>query len=464
MMNDSHINDFDDEDRQLVLDFENTVLRGGTQFFDVDELEVIIDYYFEVNDLEPLRRAVEYAEQLYPDSTTVRLRRAHLYIAQEQYEPALRIITELRRQEPDNTDAAYSMGVAYSAIKESRKAIKCFLEAAEDGWMLGRIYGNIAEEYYNLHDYNEAIRYYQLALDTDSYDNTTLSNFVDTCYVAHRADDAVKYLKSFVGEHPYCCEAWHGLGNSYRELGLFELAADAYEYALAIDKKAFHVYFDLAGVQEAMGHAGEAVTTLLRGLDFTEQRSSVYRAAAYIHVRAGNPDMALFYFRKAVEDSPDDAEALASLAMAYAVTNEMDAAYPLIKRALRLAPDNSEVLCMAAIIYDTAENVEAASDYYERMVATGDCTEQQYQNYVHFLYAHQQYDMVIDFSEESLELYPQHPFYSSFLVAASFYTNRYNRASRSLPYVDVELLHELCPDIFTHPRLAQLIPEKPEIV
>ena len=49
-MNNNRNNEFDDEERQLVLDFENTVLQGGTQFFDVDELEVIIDYYFEVND------------------------------------------------------------------------------------------------------------------------------------------------------------------------------------------------------------------------------------------------------------------------------------------------------------------------------------------------------------------------------------------------------------------------------
>ncbi len=459
-MNNDRINDFDDEDRQLVLDFENTVLRGGTQFFDVDELEVIIDYYLEVGDLEPLRRAVEYAEQLYPDSITVRLRRAHLYIAEEQYDLALRIINQLRREEPSNTDVAYSLGVAYSAVKESRKAIECFLEAAEDGWMLGRIYGNIAEEYYNLHDYDEAIRYYQLALDTDSFDNSTIYNFADTCIVARRAADAVRYLKSFVGEHPYSCEAWHCLGNSYREMGLFEQAVDAYEYALAIDKKAVYVYYDLASVQEAMGLPGEAVTTLLRGLDYAVNRANIYRTAAYVYVRSGNSDMALFYFRKAVEESPDDAESLAALALAYAFTNEMDAAYPLIKKALHLAPDNSEVLCSAAIVYDTAGNSEAASDYYERMVAAGDCTEQQYQNYVHFLFAHDQYDMVIDFCVESLDIYPQHPFYSTFLVAASYYTNRYNRASRSLPYVDTDLLQELCPEIFTHPRLAHLIPEK----
>lgn len=456
---DNHrLNDFDDEDRQLVMDFENTVLRGGMQFFDVDELEVIIDYYFEVNDQEPLRRAVEYAEQLYPDSTTIRLRRAHLLIAQQQYGPALQIIQELRRQEPDNTDVAYSLGVAYGAVGESRKAIELYLEAAADGWMLGRVYANIAEEYYNLHELDESIRYYHLSLDTDSYDPMTLYNYLDTCIQARRIESAVDYLKSFVGEHPYSCEAWHCLGIAYYDLGLMEQAVDAYEYALAIDKRRFDVYVDLSAAQEALGQAGDAVSTLLRARDYTDDRARLYRLVAYVYVRAGNNETAILYFRKAVEENPDDAQAQAALAMGYAVTDDMGNAMTHIKKALRQAPEDPEVLCSAGIIYDILGNFEAASDYFERMIACDNCTELQCQRYIQFLYSNKSYDMVVDFALESLDLYPQNPFYSTYLVAACFYTNRYNRASRALPHVIPSLLHELCPDIFSHPRLAQLIP------
>ena len=67
-------------------------------------------------------------------------------------------------------------------------------------------------------------------------------------------------------------------------------------------------------------------------------------------------------------------------------------------------------------------------------------------------------DLLFDFSLESLELYPQHPFYCTYLVAAYFYTNRYNKAAQQMPYVDPMLLQELCPEILTHPRLGALIP------
>lgn len=461
--NNNKFNDFDEEDRQLVLDFENTVLRGGMQFFDVDELEVIIDYYFEVNDMDSLQRAVEYAEQLYPDSTTIRLRRAHLFIAQQQYDSALNIIKQLRRKEPANTDVAYSLGVAYGAIGESRKAIELFMEAADDGWMLGRVYANIAEEYYNLHDYDEAIRYYHLALDTDSYDASTIYNYVDTCLQAHKTEEAIEYLKSFVGEHPYSCEAWHCLGTAYLAMGLTEQAIDADEYALAIDKTNVNVYIDLASAQESLGAVGDAVTTLLRAMDYTDDRARLYRLVAYVFVRAENSEMAIVYFRKAIEEAPEDAEAYAALAVGYAVTDDFGNAGPNIKKALRLTPENPDVLCSAGIIYDMMGNIEAANDYYERMVACESCTEEQCQHYVQFLFNSRNFETLISFALESLDIYPQHPFYSTYLVAACYYTNRYNRASRALPYVVPSMLRELCPDIFSHPRLAALIPDERQV-
>ncbi len=451
-------NDFDNEERQLVLDFEKTVLKGGVQFFDVDEMEVIIDYYFEVNDTESLERAVRYAEELYPDSTTIKLRRAHLMIAKEQFEPALNMILKLREQEPSNTDVAYSLGVAYSAVGESRKAIKCFLEAANDGWLLGRVYDNIAEEYFRLRNYDEAIRYYHLALDTDSFDDTTLINYTDTCCQAGKPEIAVEYLKTFVEEHPYNRDAWYCMGVAYREMELFEKASDAFEFAIAIDKTYLDAYFELSECQELSGAIGDAVATLMRARDYAADKADIYRRVAYIHVRQDNVISAMAYFRKAIEVAPDDATSYAALALGYATSGDCSSAMPLVTKAIRLSPDNPEVLCSAAMVYDIQGNFEAASDAFERMIITGKCTEPQCQRYTMFLYDHGVYDVMIDFALESLEIYPQHPFYSTYLAAAYFRTNRYNSAAQQMPFVSPGMLAEICPELLSHPRLGALMP------
>ena len=52
---------FDPEVRQLVLAFED---ENGRHFFDVEELEVIADYYLEMQDVEGLEAAVRLGEQL----------------------------------------------------------------------------------------------------------------------------------------------------------------------------------------------------------------------------------------------------------------------------------------------------------------------------------------------------------------------------------------------------------------
>lgn len=48
---------YDAEVRRLVLAFEGGE-RSGRRFFDVDELEIIADYYLEVQDVEGMEKAV----------------------------------------------------------------------------------------------------------------------------------------------------------------------------------------------------------------------------------------------------------------------------------------------------------------------------------------------------------------------------------------------------------------------
>lgn len=461
---------FDDEVRELVLDFENTVLRGENQFFDVDEMEIIIDYYFEVNDPKPLDRAVQYAEQLYPNSTSVRLRRAHLMIARGQYRKALAVLNRMREEEPENTDVAYSLGVANGAVGESKKAIEYFKEAATDGWMLGRIYANMAEEYYKLKDYNSTLEYYRKAMESDSCDDFTIYNYYDVCFETGRVEEAVDYLKKYVNEHPYNKEAWYCLGCAYRDLTLYEKAVDAYEFAVAIDKGYVDAYVAMSQTQDFMGHTSEAVSTMIRVLEFTDDRARVYRTIGSLYAREANYDTAVAYFRKAIEENPTDAEAYADMAVCSIEMGDSTTALSHVEKALHVMelnppedfPDgNPDVLCSAGMVYDAVDDFEKASEYFERMICTGYYTEPQCQLYTQFLFNHKVYEVMEQFAEESLDVYPHSSFYSTYLAAAYFYMNRYNRARKMLPDVSPAMLAEICPEIISHPLLGPLVPADP---
>lgn len=476
-MQKDRFNNFDDEVRELVLDFENTILKGKSQFFDVDEMEIIIDYYFEVNDQKPLERAVQYAEELYPNSTSIRLRRAHLMMSHEEYAQALKVLNKMREAEPNNTDVAYSLGVASGAVGDSQKAIDYFKQAATDGWMLGRVFSNMAEEYYKLKDYDAAINFYRKAMESDSCDDVTIYNYYDVCFEAGRIEQAADYLNGYVKANPYSREGWYCLGCAYRDLTLYEQAVDAFEYAIAIDKGYVDAYIALSQTQDFMGNTAEAVTTMLRVLDYSDDRAKVYRTIGSLYAREANYDTAMAYFKKAIEENPVDAEAHSSLALCYLEIGDTATAVSKVNCALMLdeatpldpndgrrpgdAPGNPDVLCAAAMIYDAIGEYYKASEFFEQMIDTGLYAEHQCQLYTQFLFNHKVYDTVIQFAEESLEVYPHSQFYCTYLAASYFYTNRYNKARKMLPDVSPAMLAEICPEIIMHPLLGPLVPADP---
>ena len=449
---------FDDEVRDLVLEFERTVLNDGIQFFDVDELEMIIDYYLEVNDLKPLEAAVAFAEKLYPDSIEVKIRRAHVAIAHQQYSSALNQLLALYDKEPGNTDLAYSLGVVYSAMDRPDEAIEQYLAASADGWQVGRIYGNVAEEYVKKQDYETAIKYYESALDYDGHDYITLYNYVDTCERQRCCGQGRKRLEDYVKRNPYSRDGWFCLGLIYIDLGEIAMAIDAFEYALAIDKSSSETYTELAYAYELMGDIGRASSTLLQMAENTIFRALAFRRVGQLYLRCGNCNAASIYFSKALAEQAEDVSSMAGLAESYLMMGDMSLALSTARKAESIDGANVDVLSAMAKIYDAKGDWEKAGTYYDELIINDQCTEQHCREYTDYLFRHRIYDLLIDFSEESLEAFPEDPFYCTYLAAAYFYTNRYNSARRVLPFVDVAHLSDLCPEIMTHPLLGPLVP------
>jgi tetratricopeptide (TPR) repeat protein len=251
---------------------------------------------------------------------------------------------------------------------------------------------------------------------------------------------------------------------------LYEKAVDSFEFAIAIDKNYVDAYIALSQTQDFMGLTSEAVTTMLRVLDFYDDHAKVYRTIGNLYAREANYDTAMAYFIKATESNPHDAEAFASSALCYMELGDSATALSKVNRAVQLdetfpsadCPEgNPEVLCAAAMVYDALDDFYKASDFFERLIATGLYTEPQCQLYTQFLFKHKVFDIVIEFAEESLGVYPHSSFYSTYLAAAYFYTNRYNRARRMLPDVSPAMLAEICPEIMVHPLLGPLVPSDP---
>ncbi|MBR1792642.1 MAG: tetratricopeptide repeat protein [Bacteroidales bacterium] len=394
--------DDDEEMRELVLAYETSVKEGSHRYFDVDEMEIVIDYYLENTDIEHLEEAVCYAERLFPDATSIRLRRSHLLCTQGLFDKALPILRELVRLEPDNTDVHYALGAIYSTMGQPKKAIQHYLLAAKDKYCLDTIYGNVADEYRNLERLEEAIHYYKKALSVNPTEERSLQNIVFTFDISNRLKDGEKYFSDMVERHPYNHQAWCALGFIYFYLGLYEKAIDAQEYAIAIDKTFYDAYSCIANCHMAMNEPGKAATTLLESIPYAETPELIYSSIGSIYHDIGNLPTAVIYFRKALQIDPNMGDALRGIAFCYDAMGDHGTASTYIERAIDSNPPLAEFHHDAAII-QSCNDIEAAVKHFETALDIDNTHDEYWIDYALFLYALKEYEQSLTLMEAGVE-------------------------------------------------------------
>ncbi|MBQ9417611.1 MAG: tetratricopeptide repeat protein [Bacteroidales bacterium] len=456
-MNDNPFTNHNDSTRDLILAFEQALQSDSLQFFDLDELETVMDYYLSVDDLKSLKKAIAYAEHLYPDNTEVELWRAHWLIADDKPHKALELLSSLHQKEPDNTDIEFSLGEANSSLGRHKRAIKHYLAAAVDGYNLAQIYACVADEYYEMKDLANAIKYYLEALASDPLYSSALINYTDACIDANRMDESASYIQQLLADYPYYKDAWHCLGCTYLNLGLKEKAVDALEYAIAIDNAFAPAYIKLMMLYEEEGNIPQAASMMHRLLATTDEPGFAWLQLGKLYLRAENAPTAIDCLRKSLAYLPDNPDVLASLGLAEFLADDLGLASTYAHKALTIEPDYADALFCAAQVSRALYDQKAADGYFNRLIESPLCTEAHCHCYIDYLFENEYYDDVIDFAEQSLELYPGDAFYSAYLAAALFLTNRYRRLSLSLPTADKELLLELCPQMWENPQVQPLL-------
>lgn len=360
-MNTDRFKDFEPDVRRLVLAFE----KGGEEgrlWLDVEDLLVVADYYLEVHDEEGLEAAIRLGEQLYPDNTDIRLRRTHLYGIQGYLSQALRLLKELEKSEPNNTDVCYSLGTLFSAMGKGKESIDYFLKAAADGYDLGMIYGNIGDEYDKLRNTVQAVHYYRKAIAHNPDEERSLYHLSGIWVSQGRYTQSERFFSHHVEEHPYSKVGWYCLGDTYLELDLPEKAVDAFEYALAIDKTYYNAYIHLFYAYNNMGNQTEAIRVLHESLDYADDRSFVLYSIGCVYLETGNYHTASVYFRDAIKEDPAHYGAWRDLGYCSEQMGYLDEAAGYYNRAISLNPDDDySWLCLADLYINQQRFTEASS-------------------------------------------------------------------------------------------------------
>ena len=397
IMNTDRFKNYQDDVKQLVLGFEAMQRRGDSRYYDVEEIETIIDFYLETADGEGLEKSVRYGEKLFPSSNEIRLRRVHLLCFKERYKEAYNLLKQLERIEPEDTDILYALGVVYSALDQPRKAIQYYHKAAADGYELGMIYGNIADEYVKMDQREEARNYYRRALRVNPDDEHSLYELANSYEYDGLTDKWIHYYSRFVQEYPYSKVAWYCLGEGYMTESLYEKAIDAYQYAIAIDADFYYAYMQMAACYHVLGDMNKAVATLHDASEHTQDKAFVFFRLGEIFRFQNNPVTANAYYHKALKEDPYYAEAWQAMSMCYASMRDYPAAIDAAKRAVKTDPESAMYLTTLALIYSDSGEYDKAERIFES-------AKEYYSDFEHGWLAYADYYIMRQFFDEAIEV------------------------------------------------------------
>lgn len=455
--------DYDKEIRKAVLHFERVSKAGAIQYIDIDEMETVIDFYLESNDVESVQKAVSYAERLFPNSNEIKLRRAHMYSVQGNPQGALSLLKEILRREPGNTDAEYAMGIVYGMLGQSQRAIQYYQLASADGCELGLLYGNMADEYYKLEQYDKAVAYYKKAIAENPDEERSMYNLLSIYDEQNRIDDIVDYFRQQTKKHPYSVCAWMAYGHACLRLDLYEQAIEAYEYAIVIDKTFVQAYFCLCDAYHSAGNNAKAVAVLHECLDYSEDKSWIYFSIGMIYMESLNIASAIVYFRKTVQDDPYYGDAWQMLGQCYMRDGDLYTALEMSERAVSVNPQSTLYMRQAAGLYDQIGDTEKADSLYQYTLHLDGALDDCWLDYSDFLIRHERYDDAINILDKGIaKAIFQHEF-NVRLAVCYFKTGRRNYLFNALracmadsEYSEQELF-TLCPEMQSDPDVVAIV-------
>jgi tetratricopeptide (TPR) repeat protein len=332
------------QEQAIVKRYEEMLSKRATFFFDVDEFEDLVNYYNEKNDASKAIDVIEYALELHPNSASLLVSKAQIYVSIHKPQEALRYLNMAENFEPFNIDLFYIKGTIFSQLRKSDKAVEQYKKAIEHAELNEKedIKLQLAFELENTNKYDEAICYLKDILNNNP-DNETALYEIGFCFdVSEKVEEGKDFFANFVDINPYSYIGWYNLGITFGKLELYEKAISCYDFAIAIKEDFSSAYFNKAhcfSQKEEYLKALECFNETL-ALDKEDSLSLYYIGECF--EKLNKLEKAISSYKKAIEIDDFIADAWFGIGNCYFEMERFNESLFYIKKALSLDDSNAD--------------------------------------------------------------------------------------------------------------------------
>ena len=229
----------------------------------------------------------------------------------------------LKDQRVQELISLYNNGDVKECLLRAKKVAKIYPEEPFVFNLIGVVSASIGS-------YEEAIESYKRALKINPNYFEVYNNLGVALNDFKKPKDAISYLRKALKINPHYPEAYNNLGNALKEIESLDQAIESYENAIKLNPKFIDPYTNLAIV-------------------FASKKNENEKAE--------------YYFKKALEISPENSEALKYFSDFLVSIQRYSEAKALLEKCLILVPRNPDVLNLLGQVYKS-ENFEKALEFY----------------------------------------------------------------------------------------------------
>ncbi len=367
MMLDDEFGGNHEDSRELAERFERMLEEDLINYMSDEELEEIVEYFFNENQPSKALKAIEIANKLYPFETFFYLRKAQVLIMYGKLKESLDIINTALLFEPSDPELYIIKGEILDQLEDYTSAIENYKTALPMAENPSEIYLNIAFSLQSLGKNAEAINWLKKIVAGGGQNEHILYEIAFCYELLDLDDDCIRFFEAYIENEPYCAVAWFNLGlASLRKLD-FDKSLWALDYAVITDENYSTAWFTKGNCLMELDRFEEALESYFKVIELDGPEAMAYCNIANCYEELGNISKARSFYKLAVKEDQELSEAWLGIGMTFKEQERYHDALFYVKRALRDDPENTEYLLELADIFYHLEMIEEAEQLYEKI-------------------------------------------------------------------------------------------------
>ncbi|MEO8774122.1 MAG: tetratricopeptide repeat protein [Gelidibacter sp.] len=364
----------DDDNNYSLTKFESMLKTNDVLFFDSNEFENIIQFYFENGRIARAKKALKLGLEQHPSSIVLKLFQVEIYILEDKLPQAEKLLDALYVLEPSNEEVYIQKANILSKRNQHEKAIdtlKIALKLTDSDEDDADLYALIGMEYLFMDQFENAKNYFIKCLDLDIEDYSALYNIIYCFEFLDLHEEAIDFLNRYLDKNPYCEVAWHQLGKQYFALEDYPKALAAFEFAIISDDTFVGAYLEKGKVLERMKKYDEAIENYNVTLALDEPTSFALLRIGNCYEKLGADDLAAQYYFKTVHEDPLLDKGWISITRFYNKKKDYQKALYYINKAINIDADNVKYWKLYAQINHRLNFIEEAERGYKKALDLG---------------------------------------------------------------------------------------------